>query len=115
MRQIIALGGGGFSMEPDRFIHIETIQENYSKDFFIPTASGDSDHYISRFYNFFNKQKCKPSHLFLFKPPTRDLEAFILEKDIIYVGGGNTRNLLVLWKEWGVDHILRKAWNEGSF
>ena len=113
MRQIIALGGGGFSMEPDRFIHIETIQENYSKDFFIPTASGDSDHYISRFYNFFNKQKCKPSHLSLFKPLTRDLEAFILEKDIIYVGGGNTRNLLVLWKEWGVDHILRKAWNEG--
>jgi dipeptidase E len=80
---------------------------------FISTASGDSNNYISRYYNFFNKQNCKPSHLSLFKPPTRDLEEFLLEKDIIYVGGGNTRNLLALWKEWGLDNILRKAWNQG--
>jgi peptidase E len=36
-----------------------------------------------------------------------------MEKDIIYVGGGNTKNLLALWKEWGLDTILRKAWNQG--
>jgi dipeptidase E len=41
------------------------------------------------------------------------LESFILEKDIIYVGGGNTKNLLALWKDWGLDTILRKAWNQG--
>lgn len=80
---------------------------------FIPTASGDADSYVTRFYDFFNQQNCIPSHLSLFKPPTRDLESFILEKDIIYVGGGNTKNLLVLWKEWGLDHILRKAWEQG--
>lgn len=45
--------------------------------------------------------------------PTRDLKGFILEKDIIYVGGGNTKNLLALWKEWGLDSILQKAWNQG--
>lgn len=79
---------------------------------FIPTASGDADNYILRYYNFFNHQNCDPSHLSLFNPPTRDLESFILEKDIVYVGGGNTKNLLALWAEWGLDHVLRKAWNQ---
>ena len=117
MRQIIALGGGGFSMEPenpllDRYILNQSSKIN-PKICFIPTASGDSDTYISRYYNFFEKLHCQPSHLSLFKPPTRDLESFLLEKDIIYVGGGNTKNLLVLWKEWGLDIGLRKAWEQG--
>ncbi|GGF20229.1 putative peptidase YgaJ [Halobacillus andaensis] len=117
MRQIIALGGGGFLMEPENLYLDEYIlnQSNkpHPKICFIPTASGDSEDFISRFYDFFQKQDCEPSHLSLFKPPTRDLEGFVLEKDIIYVGGGNTKNLLVLWKDWGLDSILKKAWNQG--
>lgn len=117
MRQIIAMGGGGFSMEPDnplldRYILKEAKTAN-PKICFLPTASGDSEQYISRFYSFFNDQNCDPSHLSLFTPPSRDLESFVLEKDILYVGGGNTKNLLALWKEWGLDSILRKAWEEG--
>lgn len=117
MRQIIAMGGGGFSMEPDnplldRYILKEAETAN-PKICFLPTASGDSGQYISRFYSFFNDQNCDPSHLSLFNPPSRDLESFVLEKDILYVGGGNTKNLLALWKEWGLDSILRKAWEEG--
>ena len=117
MRQIIALGGGGFSMEPDNplldLYILKQAKKAKPQICFIPTASGDSDNYISRYYNFFNQQDCKPSHLSLFEPPTRNLESFILEKDIVYVGGGNTINLLALWKEWGLDDILRKAWNQG--
>ncbi|ATP40231.1 peptidase E [Solibacillus sp. R5-41] len=117
MRQIIALGGGGFSMEPDNplldLYILKQVKKSKPQICFIPTASGDSDNYISKFYNFFNQLNCTPSHLSLFNPPTRDLESFILEKDIIYVGGGNTKNLLALWKEWGLDDILRKAWNQG--
>ncbi|MBM7667048.1 peptidase E [Solibacillus kalamii] len=117
MRQIIAMGGGGFSMEPDnplldRYILKQAKTAN-PKICFLPTASGDSEQYISRFYSFFNDQNCEPSHLSLFNPPSRDLESFVLEKDILYVGGGNTKNLLALWKEWGLDSILRKAWEEG--
>ncbi|MFN7249865.1 MAG: Type 1 glutamine amidotransferase-like domain-containing protein [Anaerobacillus sp.] len=117
MRQIIALGGGGFSMEPDNPLLDSYILKQANKTnpkiCFIPTASGDAENYITNFYNFFNEQSCQPSHLSLFRPPTRDLETFILEKDIIYVGGGNTKNLLALWKEWGLDRILRKAWDQG--
>lgn len=117
MKQVIALGGGGFSMEPENPLLDQYVLNQSDKIIpkicFIPTASGDSDNYISRFYNFFEKQNCKPSHLSLFKPQTKDLENFLLEKDIIYVGGGNTKNLLVLWKEWGLNSILNKAWGQG--
>jgi dipeptidase E len=117
VKQIITLGGGGFSMEPenpllDRYILKQSGKAN-PKICFIPTASGDSESYISRFYTFFEKENCQPSHLSLFKPPTRDIEGFLLDKDILYVGGGNTKNLLVLWKEWGLDLILKKAWEQG--
>lgn len=80
---------------------------------FIPTASGDSERYISRFYSAFEQLPCFPSHLSLFNPPTSDLKSFVLEKDIIYVGGGNTKNLIALWKEWGFDQVLREAWENG--
>ena len=41
------------------------------------------------------------------------LEAYVLSHDVIYVGGGNTKNLLALWREWGLDEIIRKAWEKG--
>lgn len=117
MRQIIALGGGGFSMEPenpllDLYILNQAGKSN-PKICYVPTASGDADICIKWFYDFFKQQVCQPSHLSLFKPPTRDLEGFLLDKDIIYVGGGNTKNLLALWKEWHLDTFMRKAWEQG--
>lgn len=117
MRQIIALGGGGFSMEPDnplldRYI-LNQATVKRPKICFVPTASGDADGYIQRFYTFFNEQECEPTHLSLFKPPTKNLQDYILEQDIIYVGGGNTKNLLILWKEWGLDRILKIAYDQG--
>lgn len=117
MKQIIALGGGGFSMEPDNplldLYILEQSPKETPKICFIPTASGDADSYIARFYDFFEQQNCEPAHLSLFKPPAQDLEEFVMSQDILYVGGGNTKNLLVLWKEWGLDRIIEKAWNQG--
>lgn len=34
--------------------------------------------------------------------------------DIIYEGGGNTLDMIKLWKETGFDKILRKAWLDGK-
>ncbi|WP_042478177.1 Type 1 glutamine amidotransferase-like domain-containing protein [Bacillus ndiopicus] len=117
MKQIIAMGGGGFSMEPDNPLLDQYILKQSGKEMpkvcFLATASGDSKDYIARFYQFFEQQPCQPSHLSLFNPSTRDIESFLLTQEIIYVGGGNTKNLLALWKEWGVDKILQKAWEQG--
>ncbi|CEG26245.1 peptidase E [Bacillus sp. B-jedd] len=117
MRQIIAMGGGGFSMEPenlllDKYI-LEQVKNGLPKVCFVPTASGDQTNYIERFYDAFNTLPCQPSHLSLFEPNFTDLEKYVLEHDVIYVGGGNTRNMLVLWKEWGLDKVLKKAYKNG--
>lgn len=117
LRQIIAMGGGGFSMEPenpllDRYVLAASGRETPSVCF-VPTASGDAEGFIEQFYESFGQLPCRPSHLALFKPPAADLRAFALAQDVIYVGGGNTRNLLALWREWSLDRILREAWEAG--
>ncbi|MBN1812969.1 MAG: peptidase E [Anaerolineae bacterium] len=117
MEQIIAMGGGGFSMEPNNLVLDGYILEQTGKSrpavCFLPTASGDADSYIVKFYSSFAQFTCVPSHLSLFRLPMADLRSFILEKDVIYVGGGNTRSLLSLWREWDLDEILREAWEQG--
>ena len=117
MRQIIAMGGGGFSMEPenlllDKYI-LAQVKSDLPKICFVPTASGDQINYMERFYKAFKTLPCQPSHLSLFEPEFTDLESFVLEQEVIYVGGGNTRNMLVLWKEWGLDTVLKKAYEKG--
>jgi peptidase E len=111
------MGGGGFSEEPDNPALDEYALRQTGKTCpsvcFLPTASADSDNYIVKFYAALTQLDCRPYHLSLFKPPPADLEAYILEKDVIYVGGGHTRNMLTLWREWGLDRILRTAWNRG--
>src|ERR1700678_3968500 len=115
--QIIAMGGGGFLMEPenlslDQYV-LDATGLKKPRVCFIPTASGDAQTFIDRFYSSFGTLPCIPQHLSLFKPPATDLRSFVLEQDAIYVGGGNTRNLLALWREWGLDEILREAWQAG--
>ena len=45
---------------------------------------------------------------------TPELRDFVLEQDVIYVGGGNTRSMLAVWREWGLPELLREAWQAGS-
>lgn len=117
-KQIIAFGGGGFSMEPENPLIDDYIlvQSDKAKPniCFIGTASGDAESYSDRFYKCFNTKSCNPTHLSLFKGKTADIESFILKQDIVYVGGGNTRNMLVLWKEWNLDKILFNAYEKGT-
>ena len=78
----------------------------------MPTASGEPDHYVASFYTAFLKLGCRPSVLTFFKR-TPDLRSFLLNQDVIYVGGGNTKSLLAVWRDWGVIEILREAWQSG--
>ncbi len=120
-KQIISIGGGGFSkygvysddnLGIDNYFLKQTEKINPSVCF-LPTASADDAKYIVNFYTEFNKLSCKPSHLSLFSPLTGDIESFLLEKDAIYIGGGSTKNMLALFREWKVDIILKKAYEKG--
>jgi dipeptidase E len=123
--EIIAFGGGGFSMEPDNprlddFI-LSRARRQPARICFVPTASGDSANYIVRFYRAFAGKPCVPTDLTLLGGPlerqprsTAELAAFVAAQDVIYVGGGNTANLLALWRTHGLDRILRDAWTAGA-
>ncbi|QPC84364.1 peptidase E [Phototrophicus methaneseepsis] len=116
--QIIAMGGGGFSMEPDnlaldRYV-IQQTDKAQPRVCFLGQASSESQIYIINFYNAFNRLDCKASHLSLFQPHTADIEDFLCSQDIIYVGGGNTRSMLAVWREWGLDTILKTAGANGT-
>jgi dipeptidase E len=114
--QIIAMGGGGFSMEPenptlDRYVLAQTRQRNPSVCF-LATANGDADTYIAKFYVAFTKHRCRPTHVALFDR-TPNLNEVLLAQDVIYVGGGNTKSMLAVWREWQIPALLRRAWRSG--
>ena len=79
---------------------------------FIPTATGDNEAYKVNFYSTFTKLNCEPTHLDFFKR-TPDLKKLILNQDVIFVGGGNTKSMLAVWKEWKLDKILKEAYRNG--
>jgi len=115
-RQIIPIGGGGFyrdaeNLELEKYVIRQTGVE-HPRVAFVPTASGEPDHYVASFYAAFLKLGCRPSVLTFFKR-TPDLRSLLLDQDVIYVGGGNTKSLLALWRDWGVVEILREAWESG--
>ena len=82
---------------------------------FLPTASGDADHYIVRFYRAFSASRCEPSHISLFRRETGvgDPRAHLLAQDLVYVGGGSVVSLLGTWRAHGIDLALREAWQAG--
>lgn len=115
--QIVAIGGGGFSMEPenpllDNYI-LSLARHRSPRVCFLPTASADSESYTLRFLDAFGGRDCKPSYLPLFKRRAENLRDFLLRQDVIYVGGGNTANLLAIWRAHGVDQILSDALSDG--
>jgi peptidase E len=119
-RQIVAFGGGGFSMERDNTLLDDYVLSLTGKErprvCFLPTASGDADHYIVRFYRAFDTTRCEPSHVSLFRRDggAPDIHQHILSSDLVYVGGGSVISLLGTWRAHGLDTTLRLAWEQGT-
>jgi dipeptidase E len=122
-RHIVAMGGGGFSMEPENPLlddyvlelarRARRIRGRKVRVAFVATASGDNDFYVRRFFRAFRPARAEASELALFDRDLTDLRAFVLAQDVIYVGGGNTANLLAVWRVHGLDRVMREAWRRG--
>src|SRR5439155_5119775 len=80
---------------------------------FVPTAAADAESYVARFYRALHADRCRATDLALFERTIPDVRDFLLAQDLIYVGGGNTANLLAIWRVHGVDLALRAAWEAG--
>jgi dipeptidase E len=119
-RQIFAMGGGGFTMEPnnplldDYVLSLSPATE--PRILFLPTASGDTTAQINAFKARFYDRSCVAEHLSLFRlrESNRSLAEIVVEQDILYVGGGSMRNLLAIWQAHGLDRLLLEAWRAGT-
>jgi dipeptidase E len=119
-RIIVAMGGGGFSMEPDNPLLDDFILDlaraargrRRPRVCFLATASGDTPGYIADYYAAFARRS-EATHLSLFVRTVDDIERLLLEQDVVYVGGGNTENMLAVWRAHGVDRAMRRAWEAG--
>ncbi len=123
MQRFLVLGGGGFMME-DAPSPIDTYMltltgKSKPKVCFVSTPSGDHPEHIDKFYAAFGPEVCAPSHLAFFRKPMAgsiplaDLEKRLLGQDLIFVGGGNTKSALGVWREWRLDEVFRRASNAG--
>ena len=115
-KHIIAIGGGGFGRNVSSSLIEKYILSLSDKDFpricFLPTATGDNDTYIVRFYSVFTRLKCIPTHIEMFKR-TINIKEHIMNQDVVFVGGGNTKSMLAVWNDWGMNNILEQAYNKG--
>ena len=111
------MGGAALPLELDNLLLVEYFLDQTGKRnprvCFIGAAHGDADAGRLRFYAGFSRFRCRPTHLPLFARTPRDLEDFVRSQDAVFVGGGNTRSLLAVWREWELDRILRAAWEDG--
>jgi dipeptidase E len=112
---ILAMGGGVLL---DRNSRLEDFMlglagSDRPRVCFLPTAGGENPEWIVRFYEEFSARGCEPSHLTLFGMPENPAE-HVAQQDVIYVGGGNTANMLALWRVHGIDRALREAWGRGA-
>ena len=116
-KQIIAIGGAALPLELDNLLLVDYfLKQTHKRNprvCFIGAAHGDVDAGRLRFYAGFSQFTCRPTHLPLFARTPRDLASFITDQDAIFVGGGNTRSMLAVWREWGLDGYLRSAWERG--
>jgi dipeptidase E len=118
-RRIVAMGGGGFSTPPgdpalDRYV-LDAAHPPHPRICLLPTAGGDAEEQIRRFYAAYRHLPCEPTHRSLFRLGAEpvDVRAMLLAQDVLYVGGGSLLNLLAVWRVHRVDRILREAWERG--
>ena len=116
--QIVAAGGALVLPESgnaklERYV-LDACGKTKPRVCFVPAASGDDVTYIARFYETYTRLGTEPGVLRFFRRTPENLADFLSGYDVVQVGGGNTRSMLAVWKDWGFDRVLREAWQRGT-
>jgi dipeptidase E len=109
--QILAMGGA--PLDPLSRLLLELTGKRDPRVCWLGQATGEAPETLVRFYELFPSDRCRPSHVRLFGIPRPGWRAHLLAQDAIFVGGGNTANMLAVWRVHGVDRALREAWEAG--
>ena len=114
-KKIIAIGGVGVTPESDksldRFIldQLNSLKKNIG---LLATASKDDEEKISSYYKRFENTNSELSH-FNLTSNVNGFSEWLLSKDLIYVGGGNTSFMLEIWKKNNLEEIFKIAYEKG--
>jgi peptidase E len=112
---IFAMGGGGDTDGQTRALTATFCGlsgKERPRVLYVPTASAEDAESTVRIFGHL-QGLAEVSLLRFFPWPPEDLRAFALAHDVILVGGGNTANMLAVWRVHGFDAILREAWEQG--
>ena len=114
-KKIIAIGGGGFTHQSDlsldQFV-IDKLKRTNNKIGFLATASKDDEKKISLFYKRFENTEFELSH-FNLTSNTNGFSEWIMSKDLVYIGVGNTVFMLEIWRKKKLENIFKDAYEKG--
>jgi peptidase E len=112
--QIVAAGGLGDEDGAGRLIRfvLGLSGKERPRVCLVPTASSELPDFMLRFYSELSPY-AECSHISFFPWPREDLREHVLSRDVLFIGGGNTANMLAVWRVHGFDEILREAWEQG--
>jgi dipeptidase E len=113
-RRIIACGGRELFFPALLDYVLSFATRRRPKVLFLPTASGDGPGYLLTFYQQLAGRDLELGHLMLFDRTVDDIDGLIRAQDVVVVGGGNTANMLAIWRVHGVDRALRAAYDAGT-
>src|SRR5829696_9799585 len=108
-RHIVGLGGGGDTPAETMRLYdyvLALTGKERPRLLYVPTAIGDAVDGIALFYERFAR-RCEASVLKTFPWPPDDLRELVLAHDAVVVSGGNTANMLAIWRVHGIDAALR--------
>jgi peptidase E len=114
-RHIVGLGGGGDTPEHTMRLYeyvLALTGAERPRLLYLPTAVGDAVDGIATFYERFAR-RCEASVLKTFPWPPPDVRDVVLAQDAVMVSGGNTANMLAIWRLHGIAVALREAWGRG--
>jgi dipeptidase E len=82
------------------------------KVLYVPTAGNeDPGRAIDWYERLRGRADFTPLRFYPWPPP--DLRSLTLAHDVVMVPGGNTANMLAVWRVHGFDAIVREAWQAG--
>jgi len=113
-RRIVVCGGQQLSYPALTRYLLGLARRPRPRVLFLGTASGDGAGYLLTFYQAFAGVDSEPSHLALFDRVVDDIDGLVRSQDVVIVGGGNTANMLAIWRLHGVENALRNAYADGT-
>jgi dipeptidase E len=109
--QIVPMGGGTMCRGMGEYLVALTGKERPAV-LYVGTAMAEDPASALRMYDHFSGL-AELSRLEFFPWPPENLRSVVLDQDLVFVGGGNTANMLAIWRVHGVDELLREALDRG--